>query len=66
MTTKTKRVEKISLKSTLKAKMGDETYISQLKAERDNIDQSFTHAIRLLGEGKLAMTVFLEQNFQKT
>ena len=46
--------------------MGDETYMSQLKAERDNIDQSFTHAIRLLGEGKLAMTVFLEQNFQKT
>ena len=38
--------------------MGDETYISQLKAERDNIDQSFTHAIRLLGEGKLAMTFF--------
>ena len=36
--------------------MGDETYISQLKAERDNIDQSFTHVIRLLGEGKLAMT----------
>ena len=41
--------------------MGDETYISQLKAERDNIDQSFTHAIRLLGEGKLAMTVFWQR-----
>ena len=48
--------------------MGDETYISQLNSERDNIDQSFTHAIRLLGEGKLAMTVLAErkQNFQKT
>ena len=41
--------------------MGDETYISQLKAERDNIDQSFTHAIRLLGEGKLTMSFFFSE-----
>ncbi len=39
--------------------MGDEAYLTQLKAERDGMDATFPHALRLLNDGE---SVLLDLN----